>query len=248
MMGRGFTDDQLKYGTDEVAVLTDGFWRSHFGADPSVLGRTFLNDGLTITVIGVLPRDFRFLSSRAEFYRPSSHAPEDRQPNSRHNNNWNMIARLAPGATLADAQAQIDAFNAHQATDDPLAELIKGARYHTTVSPLHADHVRTVKPTLVLLQCGVLFLLLIGSVNLANLLLIRASGRTKELAIRQALGAGRRHVASEVIAETTLLALAGGGLGLLLGAGGIRLLGSLGTQQLPLGPRLPSTAASPPCR
>ena len=235
MMGHGFTDDQLKYGTDEVAVLTEGFWRSHFGADPNVLGRTFLNDGLTITVIGVLPRDFRFLSSRAEFYRPSSHAPEDVQPNSRHNNSWNMIARLAPGATLTDAQAQIDAFNAHQATDDPLAELIKGARYHTTVSPLHADHVRTVKPTLMLLQCGVLFLLLIGSVNLTNLLLIRASGRTKELAIRQALGAGRRHVATEVIAETTLLALAGGGLGLLLGAGGIRLLGSLGTQQLPLG-------------
>ena len=233
--GRAFTDDQLKYGPDEVAVLTDGFWRSHFGADPNVLARTFLNDGITITVIGVLPPGFRFLSSAAEFYRPSAHAPEDVQPNSRHNNSWNMIARLAPGATLADAQAQIDAFNVHQATDDPFAEVIKGARYHTTVSPLHEDHVRTVKPILVLLQCGVLFLLLIGSVNLANLLLIRASGRTKELAIRQALGAGRRHVAAEVVAETTLLALTGGSLGLLLGAGGIRLLGSLGTRQLPLG-------------
>jgi predicted permease len=234
-MGRGFTDDQLKYGTDEVAVLTDGFWRSHFGADPNVLGQTFLNDGLKITVIGVLPRDFRFLSSNAEFYRPSAHAPEDRLPNARHNNSWNMIARLAPGATLAEAQAQIDAFNAHQAADDPFADVIKGARFHTTVSPLHADHVRTVKPTLLLLECGVLLLLLIGSVNLTNLLLIRASGRTKELAIRQALGAGRRHVAAGVIAETVLLALIGGGLGLLLGAGGIRLLASMGTQQLPLG-------------
>jgi predicted permease len=234
-MGRAFADDQLNYGTDEVAVLTDGFWRTHFNADPNVLGRTFLNDGITITVIGVLPPDFRFLSSRAEFYRPSAHAPEDVQPNSRHNNSWNMIARLAPGATLADAQAQIDAFNKHQATDDPFADVIKGARYHTTVSSLHADHVRTVKPSLVLLQCGVLFLLLIGAVNLANLLLIRASGRTKELAIRQALGAGSRQIALGVIVETTLLSFCGGILGLLVGAFGIAMLRSLGTDQLPLG-------------
>jgi len=234
-MGHGFTDDQLKYGTDEVAVLTDGFWRSHFSADPNVLGRTFLNDGISITVIGVLPRGFRFLSSPAEFYRPSAHAPEDRQPNARHNNSWNMIARLAPGATFADAQAQMDAFNVHQAADDPLAQAIKGSGYHTIVRSLHDDHVHTIKPTLILLQCGVLFLLLIGSVNLVNLLLIRASGRTKELAIRQALGASRIHIAAGVIAETTLLTVGGGLLGLLVGAFGIGLLGSLGTAQLPLG-------------
>ena len=234
-MGRAFTEDQLKYGTDDVAVLTDSFWRSHFAADPMVLGRTFLNDGLTVTVIGVLPRNYRFLSDRAEFYRPASYAPEDRQPNRRHSNNWVMIARLAPGATLVDAQTQIDAFNAHQATDEPFVELLRSTGYHTTVSPLHADYVRTIKPTLVLLQCGVLFLLLIGAVNLANLLLVRASGRTKELAVRQALGAGRRHIASEVIAETTLLALGGGVFGVLLGSLGVSLLRSLGADQLPLG-------------
>jgi predicted permease len=234
-MGHAFTDDQLKYGTDEVAVLTDGFWRSHFSADPNVLGRTFLNDGITITIIGVLPRGFRFLSSTAEFYRPTAHAPEDRQPQNRHNNSWNMIARLAPGASLADAQAQMDAFNVHQAADDPLAQAIKGSGYNTLVRSMHEDHVHEIKPTLVLLQCGVLFLLLIGSVNLVNLLLIRASGRTKELAIRQALGAGRLHIAAGVIAETTLLTVGGGLLGLLVGAFGKGLLGSLGTAQLPLG-------------
>jgi predicted permease len=233
--GRVFTDDQLKYGTDEVAVLTDGFWRSHFSADPNVLGRTFLNDGITITIIGVLPQGFRFLSSAAEFYRPSAHAPEDRQPQSRHNNSWNMIAQLAPGATLADAQAQIDAFNVHQTADDPLAQVIKGSGFHTIVNSLHEDHVHTIKPTLMLLQSGVLFLLLIGSVNLVNLLLIRASGRTKELAIRQALGAGRRHIAAGVVVETTLLTVGGGLLGLLVGSLGIKLLGSLGATQLPLG-------------
>jgi len=234
-MGQMFTDDQLTYQTDQVAVITDGFWHSHFAADPQVLGRTFLNDGIAITVVGVLPQGFRFLSSHAQFYRPVSHAPEDRLPNARHNNNWAMIARLAPGATLSEAQSQIDAFNAQQAKDDPFSELIKGAGYHTLVKSLHKDYVRDVKPTLMILQCGALFLLLIGSVNLANLLLIRASGRTKELAVRQALGAGRWHIAAEVIVETTLLALAGGLLGLLLGSFGIQLLGSLGIEQLPLG-------------
>ena len=241
--GHAFTDKELTYQTDQVAILTDAFWRSHFAADPEVVGKTFLNDGLTVTVVGVLPRDFRFLSSRAQFYRPASHALEDRQPNRRHNNNYSMIARLAPagpepgrgGATLADAQAQIDAFNDRQTADDPLKAVIKGVGFHTTVSPLHADYVRSIKPTLVLLQCGVLFLLLIGGVNLANLLLIRASGRTKELAVRQALGAGRRHIATEVLAETTLLALGGGLLGLALGWLGVALFRALGADQLPLG-------------
>lgn len=234
-LGRAFTDDQLKYGPDAVAVLTDGFWRSHFAADPNALGRTFLNDGLPITVVGVLPKGFRFLSSKAEFYRPASHDPSERNPQNRHSNNWSMIARLAPGVTIADAQAQMDAFNVHQTADDPLAQIIKGAGFHTIIDSLHADQVRTIKPTLILLQCGVLFLLLIGSVNLVNLLLIRASGRTKELAIRQALGARRWHIASEVVAEIALLTLGGGILGLLVGAFGISLLGSLGASQLPLG-------------
>ncbi len=234
-MGRMFTDDQLAYSTDQVAVLTDGFWRSQFAADPNVLGRTFLNDGLTVTVIGVLPRDFRFPLSDAQFFRPASSAPDDRKPDRRHSNNWNMIARLAPGATVAQAQAQIDAFNARQLADDPLAALVKSAGFHTTVSSLHVDYVRSVRPSLLLLQCGVLFLLLIGAVNLANLLLIRASGRTKELAVRQALGAGRRHIAAEVMAETTLLALGGGLLGLGLGAIGVQFLRVLGADQLPLG-------------
>jgi predicted permease len=234
-MGKTFTDAEMAYGPDEVAVLTDAFWRNHFNADPNVLGRKFFNDGLAVTVIGVLPRDFRFLSSRAQFFRPGSHFPDQKDPKNRHNNNAEMLARLAPGVTLADAQAQIDAFNAQQLTDDPVASLVKGAGYRTTVHSLHADHVRTVKPMLALLQGGVLFLLLIGAVNLANLLLIRASGRLKELAVRQALGATRWHIAREVSVETVLLAVTGGVLGLALGAVGIRLLATLGTDRLPLG-------------
>lgn len=236
--GRAFTDDELTYQTDQVAILTDEFWRRQFNADPAVLGRTFLNDGLTITIVGVLPPGFRFLSSRAQYFRPAAHAPEERKIDRRHSNGWQMVARLAPGTTFADAQTQIDAFNTRQLIDDPVAQLVKDVGFHTTVASLHADHVRTIRPTLLLLQAGGLFLLVIGAVNLTNLLLIRASGRMKDLAVRQALGARRRHVALEVLTETTLLTLAGGLLGALLGSLGIDLLRFLGTDQMPLGAQI----------
>lgn len=233
--GQTFTDAQLAYGADQVAVLTHGFWRTHFNADPDVLGKTFFNDGLPVTVVGVLPPDFRFLSSRAQFFRPFSHAPDDRNVRNRHNNNCAMIARLAPGATLAQAQAQLDAVNASLLATDPYAESIKEAGFRTNIFLLHEDHVRETRPILLLLQGGALCLLLIGAVNLANLLLIRASGRTKEIAVRQALGASRRHLAREVFAETLLLALGGGTLGLLAGAFGVDALAHFAADQLPLG-------------
>lgn len=233
--GRPFSEEELAPGADRVAILTDEFWRSQFNADPNVIGTTFLNDGLPITVVGLLPPGFRFPSSQAKFYRPAATPPSDRDPKSRHFNPWTMVARIAPGSTLAEAQAQINAFNAQQATDDPHAGFVKSSGYHTVVAPLHDDYVRRVKPMLVLLQCGVLFLLLIGAVNLANLILIRTSGRAKELAVRQALGAGRHHLALDVLTETALLACIGGLGGTFFGAAGIHLLRVLGTDKLPLG-------------
>jgi predicted permease len=117
----------------------------------------------------------------------------------------------------------------------PEARMMADAGFRSLVVPLRADHVAAVRPTLLLVQAGALFLLLIGGVNLVNLLLIRASGRVKEVAVRQALGASWRHVASGALVESTLLALAGGLLGLAAGAGGIRLLALLGVDHLPLG-------------
>jgi predicted permease len=237
--GRAFTDAELTHQTAQVAILTDEFWRQHFNADPAVLGRTFLNDGLAVTVVGVLPPGFNYLAGRAQFFRPAAHAPEDRGMRYRHNNSWQMIARLAPGATLAQAQAQIDALNSRLLADDPSsAPFVRDAGFHTTVVPLHADHVRSVRLTLLLLQAGGAFLLIIGAVNLTNLLLIRASGRTKDLAVRQALGARRRHVATEVLCETLLLSAGGGILGCVLGSLGIDLLRLLGADRLPLGTQI----------
>jgi hypothetical protein len=183
-MGRTFTDEEMLYANAQVLILTDSFWRNHFDADPDIIGREVTVDGLTNIVIGVLPPGFRYLNSRAQFFIPLASSMEDRAPNRRHSNNMQLIARLAPGTTLAMAQAQVDALNEQQIADDPYAELLRNANFHTNVYSLHDDVVRDVRPLLVLFQAAVLALLLIGGVNLINLLLIRATGRAKEFAGR----------------------------------------------------------------
>jgi predicted permease len=187
-----------------------------------------------------LPPTFRFLSSDARVFLPLASRLEDRTPAQRHSggNVIQMIARLRPDATLAQAQSEIHAQNTALEVDDPQAKMIADAGFRSLVVSLHADHVAAIRPTLLLLQAGAIALLLIGAVNLVNLLLVRASGRVKELAVRQALGASRGYVVSEVVVETTLLTLAGGLLGLAVGAGGIHLLRTLGADHLPLGSRI----------
>jgi predicted permease len=234
--GRSFTEAEMANGADDVAVITDGFWQRYFNSDPNAVGRTFQNNGVATTVVGVLSAGFHFPSSRAQFYRPMASGPFGRNPWMRHTANGGpMVARLAPGATLAAAQAQMDSFNERQLKDDPIAQIIKDSGYCTTVRPFRDDFVREIRPTLVPLEGGVICLLLIGTVNLANLLLIRASGRVREIAVRKALGAGRWDIARDALAETALLALGGGLLGLLVASWGIHLLRALGTEQLPLG-------------
>jgi predicted permease len=237
IMGRAFSEEETTYQTANVVILTNAYWRQWFNADRNVIGRQIRVDGLPKTVIGVLPPTFRFLSSEAMLYFPLASNLEERSPTERHHggNVIQIIARLRAGATLKQAQSQIEIQNNLLERDDPQAKAMAEAGFRTIVLPLHADHVAAVRPTLLLMQAGVLALLLIGLVNLANLLLVRANGRAKELAIRRALGASRRHVVSEVMVETILLALLGGGLGLAFGAAGIRLLVFLGAARLPLG-------------
>jgi predicted permease len=240
VIGRTFTDEETTSKTDHVAILSDTFWRQRYNADPNVIGNQIRVNSVPRTVIGVLPPSFRFLSSDARVFLPLASRPEDRGPSRRHSggNVIQMIARLKPDATLAQAQSQIDAQNAALEVDDPQAKMIADAGFRSLVVPLRADHVAAVRTTLLLLEAGVLVLLLIGAVNFVNLLLIRASGRVKELAVRQALGAGWRYLVSEVLVETTLLTFAGGLLGLAMGAGGIQLLRGLGADRLPLGSRI----------
>jgi predicted permease len=235
-IGRNFTDEETD-PQKNVIILTDAFWRQRFNSDPNILGRDTRINGIPRKIVGVLPPAFRFLSSEARVFLPIKSGMEERGPKARHSGGGvtHMIARLKPGATIAEAQAQIDAHNAAVEEDNPEAKMMAEAGFRSLVRPLHAEHVRSIRPTLLLMQAGVFFLLLIGAVNLVNLLLIRASGRAKEMAIRRSMGASRVHVVRQVIIETVLLTFVGGLLGLAVGAWGIRLFEVLGADRLPLG-------------
>ncbi len=235
-IGRNFTDEETDPHKN-VIILTDAFWRQRFNSDPNILGRDTRINGIPRKIVGVLPPAFRFLSSEARVFLPIKSGMEERGPKARHSGGGgtHMIARLKPGATIAEAQAQIDAHNTAVEEDNPEAKMMAEAGFRSLVRPLHAEHVRSIRPTLLLMQAGVFFLLLIGAVNLVNLLLIRASGRAKEMAIRRSMGASRAHVVRQIIIETVLLTFVGGLLGLAVGAWGIRLFEVLGADRLPLG-------------
>ena len=239
-LGRTFTEEEAAVGDNGCVILTDGYWRERFGADPSVLGRDLRVNGMQRKIVGILPPDFHFLSSTAQLILPIRPHTEQYAPSQRHSGGGglHMIARLKPGATMAEAQSQIDAHNAAVEQDDPQAKAMADAGFRSPVVPLHADHVQSIRPTLWLLQAGVFFLLLIGAVNLVNLLIIRASGRVREMAIRQSMGARRRDIVRQVLIESVFLTVIGGLFGVLVGAWGTRLLEVLGANRLPLGGRI----------
>jgi predicted permease len=238
VLGRAFVEAELTYQTDHVAMLSYEYWQRQYAGDPQVLDRAVRVDGIARRIVGVLPPGFRFLSFEAPVYMPLSSEDAERNVAARHSTHKTLIARLRPGATLAEAQAQVDADDRARAPEFPQAAIVAESGFHSVVSPLHAQHVEAVRTPLLLLQAGALVLLAIGGVNLVNLWLVRATGRTRERAIRQALGAGRRRLAIEVAVETLLVAMAGAGLGLVAADAGVRALQILGADRLPLGARL----------
>ncbi|HUP43037.1 MAG TPA: ABC transporter permease [Thermoanaerobaculia bacterium] len=236
-VGRLFTEQEAEPGNDRTVVLSQGLARRLFGAAEDAPGETVRLDGESYRVVGVLPAGFRLEGvEEAEIWTPAAFDAEDRSEDRRHSNNWNMLARLRPGATVERAQAQVDALNARERERFPeMAELIDASGFHTPVVPFHEELVRNVRPTLGLLLVGALFVLLIACVNLANLTLARSTARLRELATRCALGAGRRRVAAQLVVESLVLSVAGGALGLLAGLGGLRLLAALGVERIPRG-------------
>ncbi|MFO1449531.1 MAG: ABC transporter permease [Opitutaceae bacterium] len=221
-LGRPFREEEATQQTQRVAILTDACWRERFNADPLVIGRTIRVNEVSREVVGVLPADFRFLSSSAKLYLPLTSDLASRGPGARHSgNSIEMIARLRPQVTLAEAQAQVDAHDASVAATYPQPKLIADAGFRSMVVPLQRDHVRAVRPLLLLLQAGALLLLLLSSINLVGLLLVRASGRAHEVAVRRALGAASRHIVTAAVAETVLLALLGATGGIILAAFGV---------------------------
>src|SRR5438552_4021166 len=235
-IGRTFSEQEGEPGNDRKVVLSYGLWQSQFGGDAQAVGKDIRVDGQPYTVVGVMPKGFYFLNPNVMLWTALAFTADQKSDARRHSNNFQNIGRLQPGATVQQAQQQIDALNAANLDRFPqYKELLINARFHTTVVRLQDNLVAEVKATLYLMWGGALFVLLIGCVNVANLVLVRARSRLKELATRLALGAGRWRVGRQLITESVLLTLFSAAAGLLVGYATLRLLGTLDIQELPRG-------------
>ena len=236
LVGRTFDDTEGEIGNEKKIVLSYALWQTQFGGDPHAVGKELRLDGRPSVIVGVMPREFFFLDPRVMLWRPLAFTARQKSDESRHSNNWQHIGRLKPGATLDRAQAQIDALNAANLDRFPqYKELLINAGFRTVVSRLQAHLVRDVRATLYLMWGGALFVLLIGCVNVANLVLVRSRARLKELATRLALGAGRWRLARQLVIESVIVTLMSAAAGLLIGYGVLRALGALSIQELPRG-------------
>ena len=245
-LGRPFTEEEGEIGSEKKLLLSDTLWRSQFAADPGAVGRELRIDGQPYEVVGVMPRSFEALAPGTSLWRPLAFTPEERSDARRHSNNYWNVARLKPGASPQQAQAQVDALNAGNLERFPqYKELLVNAGFRTAVVRLPDHLVRHVKPILYLLWGGASFVLLIGCMNVANLGLVRARARAKEMATRLALGAPPWQLARQLVVENVLLTGAAAGAGLLLGAAALRAAAAFDFQDLPYGSeiRLDATAA-----
>ena len=229
-LGRAFVPDEGTPGRDRVVLLSDGFWRRQFGGDPSVIGRTILLDVLPYEVVGVMPPGFEFPpAGDAELWTPLAFDPNDQHGRSRRSRALAVIGRLADTASLESAGRELDVIADRLATEYADSNAGWGARLVAARDQLVGD----VRPALLVILSAVGFLLLIVCANVANLMLARLAGRQREIALRVALGAGRFDLVRQVLVESVLLSLIGGGLGLFVAAGAIRIVRSLPSDSLP---------------
>ena len=232
--GRTIAEQDAESGNDAKVMLSYAFWRRRYGGDASLVGRDIRLDGRPFRVVGILAAGFEYLWNDVDLWLPLSFTADQRSDVSRHSNNWVMIARLKTGASVDQAQREVDALNARNDERFPqFRNLIRDGGYRTVVVPLQEEVVRDVRATLYLLWAGALFVLLIGGVNLANLFLMRSAARWRELATRHAIGASVARIGRQVLTETTLLAVCGGMMGMAAGWWVLRLGTGLALDVLP---------------
>ena len=232
--GRTFTDDDAEPGKEHGVLLSWAAWQRLFGGRDDAVGQDLRLNGVPYQVVGVLPESFRYTDPEITLWIPAAFTPAQRAADQRHSNNWQMAARLKPGVTVQQAQERIDALNARVIEIIPaLRQVLIDAGYHTVVTSWQARLVKPVRSTLYLLWGGVVFVLLIGAVNIANLTSIRSTGRRRELATRYAIGADLGRLARQMLTEGVLLASVGGIVGLVLARWLLVALPLLGLDDVP---------------
>jgi putative ABC transport system permease protein len=232
ILGRVFTPEEQQEGNDFVIILSHALWQRRFSGDPDIAGKKIILSGRPYTIVGVMPPEFRplpqtLVDARAEFYRPVAENYDNEQRSSRH---LRAIARLKPGVSVSQAQADLDAIAARLASEYPADNTNYGVRLVTITE----DTVGDLRKSLLMLLGAVGCVLLIACANVANLLLARATARHKEMAIRTALGANRGRITRQLLTESLLVAVIGGGLGLLLSLWGTELVEALGRAVFPM--------------
>jgi predicted permease len=222
LLGRSFTAQEDELGVGRVALVSSGFWKRKLGSSPDVLGQRIVLDGEGYTVVGVLPASFHLtlpnFSDDRDVFVPIGQWKSPYFRDRSYALGTKAVGRLKPGVTLAQARADMDRVTQNLAAAFPQADAGEGA----ALEPLKHEMVGTIEPFLLMLLAAVCFVLLIACVNVANLLLARSTGRTREFAIRAALGASRGRVIRQLLTESILLAMGGAALGLLLATWGSR--------------------------
>ncbi len=235
LLGREFLQKDEIEGSPKTVMLAYGYWQSRFGGDPSVIGRRIMVDGTAKEVIGILPQSFRFLDTKPSLVEPFQF---DRQKVMLGNFSYEGVARLKPGVTLAQANADVGRMLpiANRKFPPPpgfSVKMFEDARIGPDVRPFKKDLVGDIGNVLWVLMGTIGMVLLIACANVANLLLVRAEGRQHELAIRAALGAGSGQIARELLMESVTLGLTGGVFGLGLAYAALKILVKMGPASLP---------------
>jgi predicted permease len=212
ILGRTFRPEEDQTGAAPVVMLSGGLWERKFGSSPVVVGKPIALNGATYTIVGVIPASFTFYGHDRDVYTPIGQWTDPSFRDRRISVSAHALGRLKPGVTLSQAQADMDGIARNLAAAFPVADKDVGI----TLVSMKEDMVGNVQPFLLVLLAAVGFLLLIACANVANLLLARAMGRSREFAIRTALGASQMRVVRQLLTESILLAGFGGALGLLI--------------------------------
>ncbi len=230
-VGRTFLDGENAPGREQVAIISHGLWQRRYSADPAIIGRVITLNNRPHEVVGVMPADFVGPSAARQLDQVSVWVPIVFEPEvltNRHDHTVEMIARLAPGISIETTRQQLDA--ASQAIG---VEFPEAASTTARVELLHRDQVTTVRTMLVVLLSAVGLVLLLACINVAGLLMVRAIGRQREMAIRYALGASRARVVCEQLVQSLVLAVLGGAAGIALGTWTTRWLVSVAPSNIP---------------